>query len=91
MLSQRPLGPAGLLSLPGHALLALQLPRQAGPACRRALCQPGGSRRVRPVAASSEPLLRGDSTSLALPLDYYRLLGVSGVCSRDSLARALEK
>ncbi|KAL4443575.1 hypothetical protein ABPG75_011312 [Micractinium tetrahymenae] len=91
MLSQRPWGPVGLLALPGHAPLALQQPRQAAAVLRRAGRQPGCSRRVRPVAASSEPLLRGDSTSLALPLDYYRLLGVSGVCSRDSLARALEK
>lgn len=91
MLSQRPLGPAGLLALPGHAPLALKQSRKVGPARRRAPCQPGSSRRVRPVAASSEPLLRSDSASVALPLDYYRLLGVSGVCSRDSLARALEK
>lgn len=91
MLSQRPLGAAGLLALPGHAPLVLYQPRTAGPGRRRAQRHPGGSRRVQPVAASSEPLLRGDSTSMALPLDYYRLLGVSGVCSRDSLARALEK
>lgn len=42
------------------------------------------------VYATSEPLLRGRD-AVALPLDYYKLLGVSGVCSRDSLARALEK
>ena len=40
--------------------------------------------------ASGEASVRQDET-MALPLDYYKLLGVSAVCSRDNLAKALEK
>ena len=40
--------------------------------------------------ASGEPSVRQEET-VALPLDYYKLLGVSPVCSRDNLAKALEK
>lgn len=52
---------------------------------RAAGCRP--SRRPLPPAAA----LQREGESLALPLNYFKLLGVSGVCSRDTLARALEK
>lgn len=41
--------------------------------------------------AAAEPMMTMRGDAVALPLDYYKLLGVSGVCTRDSLARALEK
>ena len=42
------------------------------------------------VQASGEAPVRQEEI-VALPLDYYKLLGVSAVCSRDNLAKALEK
>ena len=41
--------------------------------------------------AAAEAQLQQGAETVALPLDYYKMLGVSGVCSRDTLARALEK
>lgn len=68
-----------------------QTRRPAGPL---AGLPPGGGALQAPQPASSWlsslPCLR-DADTVALPLDYYKMLGVSGVCSRDSLARALEK
>ena len=65
--------------------------RQAGPpppAGRTRGAATTGARPGRRVAAAAS--LQEGSTA-TLPLNYYKLLGVSGVCSRDTLARALEK
>ncbi len=72
-----PLGPLPARQPSGLARLRRSLPGVG----RRA------PRRCQPTAAA----LQREGESLALPLNYFKLLGVSGVCSRDTLARALEK
>lgn len=74
------MGPMG--ALPARQPSALARLRRARPG---AACRP--QRRCQTTAAA----LQREGESLALPLNYFKLLGVSGVCSRDTLARALEK
>ncbi|PSC72514.1 ACCUMULATION AND REPLICATION OF CHLOROPLASTS chloroplastic [Micractinium conductrix] len=91
----RSLGPcAGLGPPPLHQRLgAVRAQRGVRPGRRTVRPELGnaGGRRVLRVAASSEPQQLRGGEAMALPLDYYKMLDVSGVCSRDSLARALEK
>lgn len=75
-------GVGSLVPLPARQQPALARLRRGR---RAAGCRP--SRRPQPPAAA----LQREGESLALPLNYFKLLGVSGVCSRDTLARALEK
>lgn len=74
------LGPMGALPARQPSGLARLLRARPGAACRP-------HRRCQTTAAA----LQREGESLALPLNYFKLLGVSGVCSRDTLARALEK
>lgn len=72
---------------------ALSAPAARQPAGLARLRRPSRGVGCRP---SRRPLLTAaalqrEGESLALPLNYFKLLGVSGVCSRDTLARALEK
>ncbi|KAI3428117.1 hypothetical protein D9Q98_006500 [Chlorella vulgaris] len=75
----------------GHqqALVAPRGLRQARLGLRHR-CRPSDHSRRQRVQTTAEAVLHGRDT-VALPLDYYKMLSVSGVCSRDSLARALEK
>lgn len=76
----RPTAAAAARSASVGKVRAECLPLRHSPPCR-----------VLRVAASSEPQQLRGGEAMALPLDYYKMLDVSGVCSRDSLARALEK
>ena len=80
--------PVGSMQSQGHAAALRPLQRRAG--LRQPRSRPAGSRMALKAQASGEASVRQDET-MALPLDYYKLLGVSAVSSRDNLAKALEK
>ena len=82
------------------APIALTCPRPAAglaprPAARWVVLGRPGQRRTpgRPAAlpaANFQPAQRSPE-SVRVPLDYYKLLGVPAVTSRENITRALEK